>query len=207
MFRRKTRAAREQERIEKAEFVRRVRTGESDVRPADPDVTHAIAGYNRALHAAADASQLPEPSLVEEEAVCCELHGWRPALRVSWQPLPPPSSCPKCARGTGHLERPPQKRDQYEVSPPGLLCEEDAPPLLAWLWRKKVDELRRNGLVLPGSDEERHLIERMDEAREVAMQNDRGDRPGRGGAQRIENGCAVVWRPTKRRRPRHMMEA
>jgi hypothetical protein len=153
IFRRKTKREREQSRIE-ASWMRR---GEHPADVLDPDVAQDVERYTHLLREQARVGHLPEPA--PDFPLCPKHPGWQPERPFEGAPRPPKSQCPHC------LAEAEEQQPGPDVWVDGV-PRRGLPPALDAIWKRKLEERRANGEILPGSFEEADVIAEMDARRE-----------------------------------------
>lgn len=203
MFRRRRTAKQRQEhRIEQAEYVRRVRSGDplaealrnTNVTTPDPDAVKAQRERDAAIRELARTSEDPAP---DRERVVCERHGWMPTPRIPGAPQPPPSQCPGCRAQAGvKPEGPPvylngsAPQREYPISEAAEA-----------LWEQKQAEREARGEVIAGRESERRALDRIAERRAEEEERER-ERDERASFYRNNPDPNAIYMPRRKRQRR-----
>jgi hypothetical protein len=120
-----------------------------------------------------------------EESPACPLHPhWKPARGI--QPTPPRSMCPSCVA---------EATRAHEVVTLEVEHSSDrgnTPRLQAW-WDAYLDRLADEGVLLPGSDDERAILASVDERRRDENQRNHQRSAYTAVTQRIEGGKIIMF--------------
>jgi hypothetical protein len=165
IFRRKTKREREQVRAEASVMRHERERARAEGAALDTDVAADVEKFSRLLREAVARTQLPDPA--PEFPACPHHPQWQPQRPFEGAPRPPRSTCPRCL-----AEATPKPSGSGGGGPEVWVDggpRRQLPPKFEAIWQKRLEERQANGEILPGSSEERDLIDYMDAHREETV--------------------------------------